>query len=59
VSRESLIEGVAKDIIAKIPQPFDLPVLRKEIGIPSPTQVVLLQELERWNECDPFLCCVT
>lgn len=48
-SRESLIEAVARDILAKIPEPFDLPVLRKEIGVPSPTQVVLLQELERWN----------
>lgn len=49
VSREEFIGNVARDILSKIPDPFDLPVLRKEIGIPSPTQVVLLQELERWN----------
>eukprot|EP00955_Chlamydomonas_euryale_P094425 364857-Chlamydomonas_euryale.AAC.10 len=49
VSREDFIAGVARDIQAKIPKPFDLPVIKKEIGIPSPTQVVLLQELEHWN----------
>lgn len=49
MSREEFISGVAKDIAAKIPEPFDMPQLRKEIGTPSPTQVVLLQELERWN----------
>nr|Q9SMH3.1 RecName: Full=Dynein-1-alpha heavy chain, flagellar inner arm I1 complex; AltName: Full=1-alpha DHC; AltName: Full=Dynein-1, subspecies f [Chlamydomonas reinhardtii]CAB56598.1 1-alpha dynein heavy chain [Chlamydomonas reinhardtii] len=49
VAREEFIGGVARDIAAKIPEPFDLPQLRKELGTPSPTQVVLLQELERWN----------
>lgn len=49
VGREEFIAGVARDIAAKIPEPFDLPQLRKEMGTPSPTQVVLLQELERWN----------
>ncbi|KXZ49756.1 DHC2 protein [Gonium pectorale] len=49
VGREEFIAGVARDISAKIPEPFDLPQLRKELGSPSPTQVVLLQELERWN----------
>ncbi|GBG66219.1 hypothetical protein CBR_g57822 [Chara braunii] len=49
-SREDFIAGVARDIQSKIPDPFDIPVLRKEIGIPTPIQVVLLQELERWNK---------
>ena len=49
VSREEFIGGVARDIVGKIPDPFDIAVLKKEIGVPSPTQVVLLQELERWN----------
>jgi dynein heavy chain len=49
ISREDFISGVARDIQTKIPQPFDLPLLKKDIGIPSPTQVVLIQELERWN----------
>jgi dynein heavy chain len=49
MSREDRIGGVARDIQSKIPELFDIPVLRKEIAIPSPTQVVLLQEVERWN----------
>jgi len=49
VSREDFIAGVARDIQSKIPPRFDLPLLKKEIGVPSPTQVVLIQELERWN----------
>lgn len=49
ISREEFIAGVARDIQTKIPEPFDMPLLKKEIGIPSPTQVVLLQEIERWN----------
>jgi len=40
---------VARDIQSKIPEPFDMQILRKEMGVPSPTGVVLLQELERWN----------
>ena len=51
ISREDFIANVAKDIMAKIPDPFDMVVLKKEIGHPSPCQVVLLQELERWNGC--------
>lgn len=49
ISREEFIAQVARDIQTKIPEPFDLPLLKKEIGVPSPVQVVLLQELERWN----------
>ena len=57
VSREEFIGGVARDVLAKIPEPFDLPVIKKDIGAPSPTQVVLLQELERWNECALLILC--
>jgi hypothetical protein len=39
VSREEFISGVARDVAGKVPEPFDLPLLKKEIGIPSPTQV--------------------
>lgn len=49
VSREEFISGVARDIQAKLPEPFDLALLKKDMGVPSPTQVVLLQELEHWN----------
>eukprot|EP00803_Ostreobium_quekettii_P011338 evm.model.scf_1312.1 EVM.evm.TU.scf_1312.1 scf_1312:839-40608(+) len=49
VSREVFIRNVGSDIQDRIPEPFDLGLLKKEIGIPSPTQIVLLQEVERWN----------
>lgn len=53
ITREELIEKTAKDILQALPDTFDMPQLRKELGLPSPTQVVLLQELERWNQCAP------
>eukprot|EP01018_Ginkgo_biloba_P029506 Gb_13876 [translate_table: standard] len=49
VKREDLIDSVAADILSKLPKPFDIPVIKKEMGVPMPVQVVLLQELERWN----------
>ena len=50
ISRESFISNVARDIAGKIPEPFDTQLLKKSIGMPSPTQVVLLQETKRWNK---------
>ncbi|KAL2608324.1 hypothetical protein R1flu_026897 [Riccia fluitans] len=50
VKREDIIDKVAQDLLSKIPMAFDLPVIKKEIGIPTPVQVVLLQEVERWNK---------
>ena len=50
ISREAFISNVARDIAGKIPEPFDTQLLKKSIGVPSPTQVVLLQETERWNQ---------
>ncbi|KAJ3299892.1 Dynein heavy chain 10, axonemal [Borealophlyctis nickersoniae] len=49
ISREEFIANIAGDIQAKLPTPFDVARIYKSIGTPSPTQVVLLQELERWN----------
>lgn len=49
VSREDYIANVATDILAKIPEAIDVAQLRKHLGVPTPEQVVLLQELERWN----------
>lgn len=41
---------MAKDIQNKLPKPFDLDQVRKQLGASiSPTSVVLLQELERFN----------
>ncbi|XP_064378089.1 dynein axonemal heavy chain 10 [Dromaius novaehollandiae] len=51
ISRDEYIGNVAKDIENKIPQVFDLDQIRKVFGTDiSPTTVVLLQELERFNK---------
>lgn len=51
ISREDFITNVAQGIQAKVPEPFDLDRVRATIDDPpSPTQVVLLQELERFNK---------
>lgn len=39
VKREDVIDKVAQDLLSKIPEPYDLPVIKKEIGIPTPVQV--------------------
>ncbi|KAJ3091389.1 Dynein heavy chain 10, axonemal [Quaeritorhiza haematococci] len=49
ISREDFIGNIASEIQGKLPTPFDIPRIKKSIGTPTPTQVVLLQELERWN----------
>jgi dynein heavy chain len=50
MSREQYIEKVANDVLVKVPEETDLMIVRKQLGgVPTPTQVVLLQELERWN----------
>ncbi|XP_053336632.1 dynein axonemal heavy chain 10 [Clarias gariepinus] len=50
ISRDEYISQVARDIQNKLPKPFDLDVIRKKFGLEvSPTTVVLLQELERFN----------
>lgn len=42
---------MAQDIQNKLPKLFDLDVIRKKFGTDiSPTSVVLLQELERFNK---------
>ncbi|KAE8635010.1 hypothetical protein XENTR_v10002490 [Xenopus tropicalis] len=51
ISRDEYIGQVAKDIENKLPQIFDLDQIRKNLGLEiSPTTVVLLQELERFNK---------
>jgi dynein heavy chain len=50
VSREGFIGGVASDIQGKLPPLFELDRIRKKLGQLTPTSVVLLQELERWNK---------
>ncbi|TMW57276.1 hypothetical protein Poli38472_003201 [Pythium oligandrum] len=50
ISREEYIANVASDIQSKVPEQVDVDLIRKRLGgTPTPTQVVLLQELDRWN----------
>ena len=50
MSREQYIGTIATDIESKVPSPVDVVVIRKKYGLqPTPTQIVLLQELDRWN----------
>ena len=49
ISREDFISGIASDIQSKLPSTFELGQIKKKFGILTPTNVVLLQELERFN----------
>merc|ERR1739838_491355 len=50
ISREEFISIVAKDIQTRIPPVFELDKITKNLGLSiSPTTVVLLQELARFN----------
>ena len=49
MTRETFIANVAKDIQGKIPEPFDYMQLKKDLPNPSPIEIVLLQEVSRWN----------
>jgi dynein heavy chain, axonemal len=50
VDREGMITGIADEILSKsVPELFDEYNIRKSFDVPTPTQVVLLQELERYN----------
>ena len=52
ISREDFIDKVASDVLEKLPQEFDIDQIRKGYGHDgvTPTTVVLLQELERFNK---------
>ncbi|XP_033947329.1 dynein axonemal heavy chain 10 [Pseudochaenichthys georgianus] len=51
ISRDEFISQVAQDIQHKLPQLYDIDVICKKFGTDiSPTSVVLLQELERFNK---------
>jgi len=49
INKEEFIEQVATELQNKLPQVFDLINIRKNYEKPSPTTIVLLQELERFN----------
>ncbi|KAJ7387133.1 Dynein heavy chain 10, axonemal [Desmophyllum pertusum] len=50
VSREEFIAKIATDIQGKLPPLFDVDRVRKSLAEITPTYVVLLQELDRFNE---------
>lgn len=51
ISREDFIDNVCKDILSKIPPLYDIPKTRKQYEMNlTPTIIVLLQELERFNK---------
>uniref|UniRef100_A0A3Q3B280 Dynein axonemal heavy chain 10 n=1 Tax=Kryptolebias marmoratus TaxID=37003 RepID=A0A3Q3B280_KRYMA len=51
ITRDEHISQVAQDIQNKLPKLFDMDIIRKKFGTDiSPTSVVLLQELERFNK---------
>jgi dynein heavy chain len=50
ISREEFIGKVAQEVLNKIPAEFELDKIKKKYGLEvTPTTVVLLQELERFN----------
>jgi len=49
-TKDKFIDGIAHDILRKLPQLYEMDILRKKYGLtPTPTTVVLLQEVERFN----------
>lgn len=50
MTRDRFIDNAANEILHKLPQLYEMDVLRKKYGLtPSPTTIVLLQEVERFN----------
>ena len=50
ITREEHIAATAADIQQKVPKEYDLMLIAKTMGPErSPAQIVLIQELERWN----------
>ncbi|XP_076452214.1 dynein axonemal heavy chain 10-like [Babylonia areolata] len=50
ISRDDFIDKIASDVLGKLPAVFELDKIRKKLGVDiSPTTVVLLQELERFD----------
>lgn len=47
--KDSYIREVASEIQNKLPEVFDVYNIKKKFDVPSPTQVVLLQELDHFN----------
>ncbi|CAL7939586.1 unnamed protein product [Xylocopa violacea] len=51
VSKEEFIDNIAKEVLNKVPNEYDLVKVRKNFGpVITPTTIVLFQELERFNK---------
>lgn len=49
INKEEYVGQVCQDLEAQLPELFDVYNIRKKFEVPVPTQIVLLQELERFN----------
>lgn len=50
-SKDEFIDNVAKEILTKIPAPYDINKVKRNFGVAvTPTAIVLFQELERFNK---------
>ncbi|XP_012151823.2 dynein heavy chain at 89D [Megachile rotundata] len=50
ISKDEFIDNIASEILTKVPEEYDLIRIRKNYGVSvTPTTIVLLQELERFN----------
>ncbi|XP_011874224.1 PREDICTED: dynein heavy chain 10, axonemal [Vollenhovia emeryi] len=51
VSKDEFIDNVAKEILTKIPAPYDISKVKRNFGVAvTPTAIVLFQELKRFNK---------
>ncbi|KAG5320172.1 DYH10 protein, partial [Pseudoatta argentina] len=51
ISKDEFIDNVAKEILTKIPTPYDISKVKRNFGVGvTPTAIVLFQELERFNK---------
>lgn len=50
ITRDQFIDSVAEDVLKKLPRPFEIWRIKKSFAMNiTPTLIVLLQELERFN----------
>ena len=52
---DDALDLLLQNLLAQLPESFDVPPLRRALGeTPLPTQLVFIQELERWNAVGAF-----
>lgn len=51
LSRDEFIDNIAKEILSKIPEEFNMKKVKNNFGLAvTPSAIVLFQELERFNK---------